>query len=190
LRSIISTDHQSLLVTTSRIKPRLLEYYASNLVQFLDLQGFDEQTTISFLSAGKDNLMVEQELLELSETLQYNPQLLKIAHNHLDIFVEDDAEQVIEDLSLLEAIGDLLEQELLYLLPLDREIVYWLAISCNPLSSEDLSRQIKHFPSKLKFLHSLKSLIERSLVIKENKRYVLMPIMKIYLRRKLVKQAL
>ena len=190
LRSIISTDHQSLLLTTSRIKPKLLKYYASNQVKFLDLKGFDERATISFLNARTNNCMVEQELLELSGTLQHNPQLLKIAHNHLDVVTEDNVEQVIEDLSLLEAISDLLEQELSYLSPLGREIVYWLAISCSPVSLEDLSLQIKHSQSKLKFLHSLKSLGERSLVTKENQTYTLMPIMKTYLRRKLVRLAL
>lgn len=190
LRSIVSTDHKSLLVTTSRIKPKLLKYYASNQVKFFDLQGFDERATISFLKADTNNSIVERDLLKLSETLQRNPQLLKIAHNHLDVFAEEDVEQIIEDLSLLEVISDLLEQELSYLSPLEREISYWLAISCSPMSSEDLSQQMKHSQSKLKFLHSLKSLQERSLAIEENKTYVLMPIMKTYLRRKLVRQAL
>lgn len=189
LRSIISTDHQSLLVTASRIKPKLLKYYASNQVKFLDLQGFDKRATISFLNARTDNCMVEQELLELSETLQHNPQLLRIAHNHLDVVTEENVEQIVEDLSLLKAIGDLLEQELSYLSPLDREIVYWLAIS-NSMSSEDLCQQTKHSQSKLEFLHSLKSLQERSLITKKNQIYTLMPIMKTYLRRKLVKLAL
>ncbi|MEL6581814.1 MAG: NB-ARC domain-containing protein, partial [Cyanobacteria bacterium J06621_12] len=191
LRSIISTNHQSLLVTTSRIKPKLLEYYAKNQVRFLDLQGFDRKTTMNFLGADQGNCLVEQELLNLSGTLQHNPQLLKIANNHIDIFSQDDADQVIEDLCLLEAISELLEQELSYLSPLDKEIVYWLAISCSAMSSANLSRQIKHSQSQLKFLHSLKSLMERSLITeKEDNSYELMPIMRAYLRRKLVKQAL
>ena len=190
LRSIISTNHQSLLVTTSRIKPKPLEYYASNQVKFLALKGFDLQTTINFLDHNAETQVVEQELLRLSETMQHNPQLLKIANNHLDIFTEDDAEHVIEDLSLLEAIGELLEQELSYLSPLGKKIVYWLAISCIPLSSDELSRQIKHVESRLKFLQSLKSLTERSIVIQDDGTFTLMPIMKVYLRRKLVEQAL
>lgn len=194
LRSIISTDHQSLLITTSRIKPKLLEYYASNQVRFLDLLGFSKQTTLKFLNSDTDSYWKKQELLHLSETVQNNPQLLKIAHNHLDVFLEGDAEQVIEDLSLLEAISDLLEQELSYLSDLDKEIVYWLAISDKPLSLGELSRYIKHSQSKLKFLHSIKSLVERSLVNKKQKQqdcvYSLMPILKIHLRRKLVREAL
>ncbi len=194
LRSIISTDHQSLLITTSRIKPKLLEYYASNQVQFLDLLGFSHQTTMTFLNSGSNRYWNKQELLYLSATVQNNPQLLKIANNHLDIFAEGDAEQAIEELSLLEAIGDLLEQELSYLSILDKEIVYWLAISCNPLSLDELSNYIKNSPSKLKFLHSIKSLVERSLITKKKDEkdysYSLMPIMKIHLRRKLVREAL
>ncbi|MEL6495835.1 MAG: ATP-binding protein [Cyanobacteria bacterium J06623_7] len=189
LRSIISTNHQSLLVTTSRIKPKPLEYYSNNQVKFLPLQGFDRQTTMNFLGDRVPEI-AEPELLRLSGTLQHNPQLLQIVHNHLDMFVEDDAEHLIEDLCLLEAIGELLEQELFYLAPLDKEIVYWLAICCRPQSYEELQRQIKHTASKLKFSHSLKSLLERSLVIERDNAYCLMPVMRAYLRRKLVKQAL
>lgn len=189
LRSVISTNHQSLLVTTSSIKPKLLEYYASNQVRFLDLKGFDRQTTIRFLNRA-DAPLAELELIQLSENLRSNPQLLKIAHNHLDLFSEEDSEQVIEDLSLLKAIKDLMEQELSYLSNLDKEIIYWLAISCFPLSLDELAKQTKHSRSKIEFSRSVKSLIERSLIIQQEQSYALMPIMKIYLRRKLVKQAL
>ena len=190
LRSIISTEHQSLLVTTSRLKPKLLEYYASNQVKFLNLKGLKEKTVTDFLGINGDASMKGKDLLDLANNLQHNPQLLKIANNHLDMFSEGDAEQVVEDLCLLEAIGELLDRELSYLTPLDKEIVYWLAISCTTMSSEDLRKQLGYSQSKLKFLHSLKSLGERSLVIKESNSYALMPIMRVYLRRKLVKQAL
>lgn len=190
LRSVISTNHQSLLVTTSRVKPKLLEYYSSNQVKFLNLQGFDNQITTKFLNVGNETLIEEKEMLCLSSKLQNNPQLLKIANNHLDMISEDDIEQTIDDLSLLEAIGDLLEQELSYLSNLDRELIYWLAISGSPLSLAELSQQTKNFQPRLKFLHSIKSLIERSLLIKKGNEYSLMPIMKTYLRRKLVQQAL
>ena len=190
LRSIISTDHQSLLVTTSRVKPKILKYYASNQVRFLNLKGFDNQTTISFLNACRENSVVEEKLLQLSKKLQHNPQLLKIANNYLEGFSEDSVEQILENLSLIEAICDLLEQELSYLAPLEQEILYWLAISCDSISATDLKRQIQYSQSKLKFNHSLKSLSERSLITKNDQNYALMPIMKLYLRRKLVKQAI
>ena len=190
LRSIISTNHQSLLITTSSIKLKLLEYYASNQVKFLDLQGFNKQTTKAFLQAENSKSLEEQNLWRLCLNLQNNPQLLKIADNHLDIFSEDDIEQILQDLSLLEEISNLLEQELSYLSDLDKEIVYWLAISCSPLSLDKLSSYVALSQPKLRFLNSINCLTKRSLVIQNDAHYSLMPIMKSYLRRKLVQQSL
>lgn len=190
LRSLISTNHQSLLITTSRIKPKLLEYYSNNQVKFLNLQGFDRQTTMSFLNMDHRTEVEKKEIICLSKKLQFNPQLLKIASNHLDFSAEHEAEHLIEELSLIEAIANLLELELSYLLNLDREIIYWLAISCSPLSLEELSRQTHNSQPRLKFSHSIKSLTERSLVLNNHNTYSLMPLMKTYLRRKLVTQAL
>ena len=190
LRSIISTNHQSLLIASSRIKPKFLEYYASSQVRFLDLQGFNKQTTKIFLSLESNSSLEEQKLLSLSATLQNNPQLLKIVENHLDIFSEDNTEQVLQDLSLLEAISNLLEQELSYLSDLDKEIIYWLAISCSPISLKELSNYLELSKPKLKLFHSVNCLTKRSLIIQNDTQYSLMPIMKSYLRRKFVKQAL
>lgn len=190
LRSIISTNHQSLLIASSRIKPKSLEYYASNQVKFLDLQGFNKQTTKLFLSLETNFCLEEQKLLSLSATLQNIPQLLKIVENHLDIISDDNTEQILQDLSLLEAISNLLEQELSYLSDLDKEIIYWLAISCSPISLKELSNYLELSQPKLKLFHGVNGLINRSLIIQTDTQYSLMPIMKSYLRRKFVKQAL
>lgn len=191
LRSIVSTDHQSLLLTTSRIKPKLLEYYASSQVKFLDLQGLKIQAVQKLMNFYNDDTSIkEEDLLQLSNSLNNNPQLLKIASSHRDLFWEEDIEQATRDLCLVQAISQLLEKELTYLSPLEKEIVYWLAISCSPLTLTELGKYIEQVRSKLKFVGSMKSLVGRSLVIKENDTYSLMPIAKVYLRRKLVKQAL
>lgn len=190
LRSIITTDHQSLLIATSRLKPRLLEYYTSNQVKFLELKGLKVQNTRIFLKLENNSSIKEQKLLSLSATLQSNPQLLKIIHNHLDGFSEENTEQIVQDLSLLEEISNLLEQELSYLSDLDKEIIYWLSISCFPMSLEELNKHVEQSQPKLKFLQSVNSLVKRSLIIKRDATYSLMLIMKVYLRRKLVKQAI
>ncbi|WP_019506533.1 AAA family ATPase [Pleurocapsa sp. PCC 7319] len=190
LRSIISTNHQSLLISASRIKPKSLEYYTSNQVKILDLQGFNQQTTKTFLNLENNSAKQEQQLLRLSVTLQNNPQLLKIVENHLDIFSDDNTEQILQDLSLLEAISNLLEQELSYLSELEKEIIYWLAISCAPISLTELSNYLELSQPKLTLSHSVNCLTKRSLIIQNDAHYSLMPIMKSYLRRKLIKQAL
>ncbi len=192
LRSIISTNHQSLLIATSVIKPKILEYYAGNQVSFLELQGLKYKNTKTFLKLEHSPPLNEQKLFLLSTILQDNPQLLKIVNNHLhpDDFSEDNIEQIAEEISLLEPIIDLLELELSYLSNLEKEIIYWLAISRSFISLEELGHYIEISQRKLNFLNSINCLIRRSLIIKNNSTYALMPIMKSYLRRKLVKQAL
>ena len=190
LRSIVSTNHQSLMVATSRVKLKLLEYYAIDQVKFLDLQGFKAQATKEFICSVKCSSIDESELLQLSNKLHNNPQLLKIASNHPDIFLEEDGEQAILDFSLLQPVSELLERELTYLSSLEQEIIYWLSISCYPLSAAELGKYVENYQRSLKFTSSIKSLLERSLVVKHNKTYSLMPVMKLYLRRRLVKKAL
>ena len=189
-RSIISTNHQSLLMCTSRLKPKLLEYYATNQIKILDLKGFTKQTTKQFIDSKISSTLDRQKLLHLSESLQNNPQLLKIAYNNLDIFSGDNIEEVVQELSLLETITSLLEQELSCLSNLEKEITCWLAISDSPVSSEELSNYLQQSHPRIKFLHSINSLLKRSLIRQSDATYSLMPIMKSYLRRRLVKEAL
>jgi DNA-binding CsgD family transcriptional regulator len=197
LRSIIATNHQSLLICASRIRPKSLEYYGMNQIKNLDLQGFEkstiEQNANLETSANLENTKINKaKLLHLSASLHYNPQLLKITASHLDIFHDDheELEQVVQELSLLEEIGSLLEQELDCLAKLEKEIIFWLAISCQPISRKDLANNLKYSQSKIKFNNNIKSLEKRSLIVQDNSKFTLMPIMKSYLRRKLVQLAL
>jgi hypothetical protein len=193
LRSFISIDHQSLLISTSRIKPKMLEYYSENQVKILDLQGFKLQTTEAIINSHSSVPLKTEQLLFLSKTVQNNPQLLNIVKNHLDDFKDflaKDIEQVLQNIILIDEISNLLQQELFYLSDLEKEIIYWLAISCYPVSLEELSYYVEKSQYKLKFVQSINSLIKRTLVINNHHTYSLMPIMKIYVRKKLVKQAL
>jgi GTPase SAR1 family protein len=191
LRSIIATNHQSLLICASRVRPKSLEYYGVNQIKNLDLQGF-EQSTIEQNTNLESTKINKEKLLHLSASLHHNPQLLKITASHLDIFHEDneELEQVVQELSLVEEIVSLLEQELDCLSKLEKEIIFWLAISCQPISRKDLANNLKYSQSKIKFNNNIKSLEERSLIVQDNCQCSLMPIMKSYVRRKLVQLAL
>jgi GTPase SAR1 family protein len=193
LRSIIATNHQSLLICASRVRPKSLEYYGTNQIKILDLQGFEKSTVerITNIEDIETNINREK-LLTLSSSIHDNPQLLKIAASNLDIFHDDneELEQVVEELSLLEEIVSLLQQELNCLSKLEKEIIFWLAISCQPISQKDLIRNLKYGQSKIKFNKSIISLEKRSLITQKNSQYFLMPIMKSYVRRKLVQLAL
>ncbi|PSB09547.1 hypothetical protein C7B62_12705 [Pleurocapsa sp. CCALA 161] len=191
LRSIIATNHQSLMICASRVRPKSLEYYGMNQIKILDLQGLEESTIEQITNL--DSTKIEKtKLLDLSTRLHCNPQLLKITASHLNIFHDDheDLEQVVQELCLVEEIVSLLEQELDCLSKLEKEIIFWLAISCQPIPQKDLATNLKHAQSKIKFNKSIASLEKRSLMVKDNSQYSLMPIMKSYVRRKLVQLAL
>ena len=191
LRSIISTNHQSVLVTTSRVKPKLLEYYSKNQVKFLNLQGFDLQTTHTFLTSQTSTQLSKSHTSYLVDILQGNPQLLKMLPNHLENLLENECqEQIIQDISVLEEVKKLLENELSYASDLEREIIYWLVVSCSGVSFTQLALYSYQSQRKLEFSQSINHLVKRSLVIKKNQKYSLMPLMKVYLQRKLVQQAL
>jgi type II secretory pathway predicted ATPase ExeA len=193
LSSLISIDHQSLLVATSSIKPKMLEYYSKNQVRMLDLQGFKIKTSEAILNSHSNISLEAEKVLFLSKSVQSNPQLLNIVKNHLNDFkdfLEEDIEHILSDIVVIDGISNLLERELFYLSDLEQEIVYWLAISCHPITQEELSLHIEKSQSKLKLIQSINSLIKRTLVFNKNSTYSLMPIMKIYVRKKLVKQAL
>ena len=190
LRSVISTNHQSLLLTTSRIKPNFLEYYSSNQVKFLDLQGIKSETASIFFREQKNTVLDEKKIGFLLTVSQGNFRLIKIIKNYLDSFVEDNLEQTIQDISLLEEVSSLLELELSYCSSLKKEILFWLSISCKAVTLEELKQHIEQSQSKLEFLQSINSLVERSLIIESDRTYTLMPLMKAYLRKKLVRQAL
>jgi len=193
LSSLISTDHQSLLITTSCTKPKILEYYGETQVRMLDLQGFKIKTSEAVLNSHSNISLKAEQLSFLSKSVQSNPQLLNIVRNHLNDFrdfLEEDIEQILSDIVMIDGISSLLEQELCYLSDLEKEIIYWLAISCHPVTQEELCLHIEKSQSRLEFIQSINSLIKRSLVINNDSTYSLMPIMKIYVRKKLVKQAL
>jgi GTPase SAR1 family protein len=196
LRAIVSTSHRSLLIATSLILPTMLEYYSSSQVKFLNLDGFDFHTTKVFLNEQSSNLLNEQVVLNVSENLQNNPQLLKISSSYLRNFhtsntdIINNTEEILHDLSLLEGIVNLLERELLYLSDLNQEIICWLAISGSPLSLKELNQNLEISQRRVELLQSIEILINRALVVKLDETYCLMPIMKNFLRRKLVRKAL
>lgn len=188
LRSLISTHHQSLLICASRVKPRSLEYYNINQVNILDLSGWEKTSIDEFINSRNISTIDKQKLSHLSKSLQYNPQLLKIIDSHWDIFSDEaeDLEQIVQEFIFLEEIVYLLEQELNCLSKSEQEIIFWLAMSSDPVAQDKLI----YSQSKIKYKNSIKSLEKRSLIVQNNGQYFLMPIMKSYVRRKLVKQAL
>lgn len=189
LRSLVTTSHQSLLVATSRIKPKMLEYYDSNRVKFLGVRGLSKPEAASLFDSHGSSPKQTGKLGVLTEAFLGNPQLLTVIRSYMGDFVdsENEPQQLFQELCLIEEVRSLLERELAYVSELEREIGYWLAISCSAVSIGDLVACTNHSASRLKF--GLDSLVRRSLAVREGSHYFLMPILQAYLKRKLVQNA-
>jgi hypothetical protein len=190
LRCLVATEHQSLSIFTSSIKPKVLEYYASDRILFLPLKGL-QQSSISrvYRDRLKTNL-TELQWQNLTQYCQYNPQILNIFVGNLNNVSPEEFESSLKEISLLLDIEKLLERQLKYLSELEKEIIYWLAINCGCQETELLDCKISHahFRPKSQLQESFNFLSERGFIEKqENNNYTLQALMKDYIQRKLIK---
>ncbi|WP_036483547.1 ATP-binding protein [Myxosarcina sp. GI1] len=186
LRCLLSTQHQSLLIATSCIKPKILDYYSTDRVFFLNLKGLQQSSIVKVFSKRLTANLSETEWQNLSQYCQYNPQILNIVVGSMKNLMKEDIALVLRDIFRLKEIEELLDRELNYLSLLEKEIVYLLAISCCGSTFKTLERIISNSQSHSQRLESLNSLKERHLVLQKDNLYVLQPLIKDYARRKLI----
>jgi hypothetical protein len=190
LRSIICTQHQSLFMTTSRVIPKGLTFYGQEKVGFLSLQGLDGSDFKNIYGHRFQILNSDKQWQDLLKYYLYNPQFISIVTGKIEQLFDDNINDFLNaQLTLLEEVSLLIAQEFKNLTPLEKEIAYWLAIECSPMSGEKLAKKIIQPVVKSKIIEGINLLKQRSLVKQENFSYTLHPLFKEYLRRKLIEQA-
>jgi DNA replication protein DnaC len=186
LRCLVATDHQSLSIFTSNIKPKVLQYYASDRVFFMNIDGLKQSTIdLVYRNRLKTNL-TELEWQSLTQYCHYNPQIVNIFATNIDNILEEDFDWTLKEIALLKEISSLLEKELNNLSELEKEIVYWLAINCSCPKKELLERRVSYFRPKSQLQESFNFLKERGLICKQGGNYILQPLMKDYIQKKLI----
>jgi hypothetical protein len=187
LRCLVATDHRSLSVFTSSVKPKVLEYYASDRVSFLQLQGLKQSSVDQIYRNRLQTNLTELQWQNLGQYCHYNPQILNIFVGNFNNTQPEDFESSLKETSLLKEIEHLLERELQYFSELEKEIVFWLAINCACQKVELLARNISNFRPKSQLQESFSFLQKRGLIIKRDHSYILQPLVKDYIQRKLIK---
>lgn len=191
LRSIICTQHQSLFLATSRIKPKGLTFYEEKRVRFFSLEGLQPETLKGMLQHRAQRNNSDEQWEYLLDYYLYNPQILTmIAAEIQQVFEGNIAEFLEQQPLILEEINSLITQELNSLTSLEKEIAYWLAIDPSCENLELLAKRIIKPVAKTHLLEGLNSLRERSLIEKKDSRYTLRSLIKEYLRHKLIEQAI
>ena len=166
LKRIGEGQHQSCLLLTSREKPK-------ELVPFASTAGAVRELALSRLPIVDSLLLLEDRGLHganhdwttLIERYSGNPLALHIvAETIRELFGGDIAQFLVQDLLLFRGITDLLDQQFARLSPIEQEVMFWLAVEREPVTPEELDKDIVHSASRRAVLLALHSLRQRFLV--------------------------
>lgn len=189
------SPHQSCLLITSREKPKE--------IAALEGQGF---TTRCFLLLGlppgdcqeilqaKGVSSAPEQWYPLIERYAGNPLALKIVTTTIyDLFGGDVSaflNQIHQNTAIFGDIRDLLEQQLSRLSEVEQEIMYWLAINREPVTTMELQKDILNLIYPLVIIEALESLSRRSLIQKSGHRFTQQPVVMEYMIERLIEQIL
>lgn len=164
LHQIASTHHQSCLILTSREKPQgIAAFEGESLpVRSYSLPGLDASAGQEILNQ-KGFTHLTTATSQLIETYQGNPLVLKIVATAIqDLFAGDIQGFLDQECIAFSEIRLLLDQQFARLSSLEKQVLYWLAITRIPLSLKTLQSDILTPSDHL--LEAIDSIDRRSLL--------------------------
>ncbi|MEM7335644.1 MAG: NB-ARC domain-containing protein, partial [Chloroflexota bacterium] len=142
LRALAIGEHQSTVVLTSRHLPEFLSPHKGGMVQLLTLDGLDEEACQTLLD--EKGLEVSKDLSTLIERFSGNPLALEFIGDLIrDSYQGDVGTYLKEWPGIQELLFDILPKHLKGYSPDEIEILLWLAIKRQPLSSNMLNQLIE-----------------------------------------------
>jgi WD40 repeat protein/DNA-binding SARP family transcriptional activator len=189
LRLIGETAHQSCLMLTSREKPiEISTLEGMDLpVRSLLLRGSPEAAIALIQSKGLFGS--EQEKQQLGQFYGFNPLALKIVATSIqDLFDGDIAAFLRQDSIILNNIHRLLEQQFQRCTPIEKTVMYWLAINREWTTIQELMEDIVPRIGRAELLEALESLRWRSLIEKQSGSYTQQPVVMEYVNKQFLEQ--
>jgi YD repeat-containing protein len=190
LRQVGELPHQSCVVLTSREKPSVLADMegATLPVRSLTLPGLPPGDTDQIFDAiglsrspqGRDRLI---------DSYSGNPLALKIVATSIrELFGGNIDAFVQEETTVFNGIRRLLDQQYQRLVPLEQQIMGWLAIDRDWVTIADLQADIVPAIPKQRLLETLESLARRSLIEQTQARFTQQPVVMEYVTERLIEQ--
>jgi hypothetical protein len=189
-RRVGEVTHQSCLLLTSREKPKEVASLdgVALPVRSLQLSGLKSVEGQEIFKA-KGISGVEDEVKVLVECYSGNPLAVKIVATTIrDVFDGNVSEFLNQNTAVFGDIRDLLNQQFERLSDLEKEIMYWLAINCEPVSLLELRSDIVSPVPPPKLLEALESLVRRSLLERSAALFTLQSVVMEYVISQLVEQ--
>jgi WD40 repeat protein len=190
LQQMGEATHQSCLLLTSREKPKEIAALEGQdaSVRSIIIKGL-ENTAAHGIIQTKKITGSTADFNRLIQIYDGNPLALKFAASTIqELFAGDIAEFLATGTIFFGQIGELLDEQFDRSSPLEKQILFWLAINQEATSIASLSENLTHFTSKRELLEALESLSRRPLIEKHNNLFSQQPVVIEYVTQRLIDQ--
>ncbi len=189
IRVIGETSHQSCLILTSREKPAEIAAFEGIELPVRSWQLSGSVEAAQAIIQAKGLLGSDLEKQQLCDRYGCNPLALKIVATSIqELFEGEIGEFLAQDTAVFNGIQRLLDQQCQRCSPLEKALMYWLAINREWTSIPELVADLVPAVSRGDLLATLESLSWRSLIEKQSGRYTQQPVVMEYATDCLIKQ--
>lgn len=191
LQAVGKAAHQSCVVLTSREKPQEISGLEGKMkpVRVLELNGLDPDDGRKLFEEIGDFSCSTEEWNMLVTLYHGNPLALELAARHIhEVFFGDIPAFFNEGQTVFADLRELLDWHFDRLSPLEKEVMYWLAIAREPVSLQELKEKLVSLESKNQLPSILQSLQRRVPLEKTAIRFTLQPVLIEYLTERLIDQ--
>ncbi|PZO41673.1 MAG: hypothetical protein DCF19_08915 [Pseudanabaena frigida] len=187
-RQVGEVRHQSCLILTSREKPNdVLPPDSSDLmVRSLQLAGLKEEARQMF----REELAIAPETRKLIDFYCGNPLALTVVSRSIYSMFDGNIQEFLnQETNVFGDIRHLIDQQYSRLSDLEQQVMYWLAIEREPITTDNLRQDIVPMVSKSQILESVISLRWRSLIEKNAHSFTQQPVVMEYMTDRLIDMA-
>ncbi len=191
LRRVGTERHTSCLLLTSREKPQTLIPLEgeSSSVQTLELRDLGEREVQEICTTHSCYATEQSDWHHLKQHYSGNPLAIKIAATTIrDLFDGSIAAFLEQGVILFEGISALLAQQFDRLCPMEKQVMYWLAIHREGVSIAELLVDFMPHGFRSQLLGALQSLGHRSLIEKSAGHFTLQPVVMEYVTEVLIEK--
>jgi WD40 repeat protein/SpoVK/Ycf46/Vps4 family AAA+-type ATPase len=191
LRRIGTERHTSCLLLTSREKPQTLIPLEgeSSSVRTMNLQDLGEIEVQEICTAHGCYATAQSDWHQVKQHYSGNPLAIKIAATTIrDLFDGSIATFLEQGVILFDGISTLLAQQFDRLSPLEKQVMYWLAIDREAVSIAQLLADFMPSGLRSQLLGALQSLGRRSLIEKSAGHFTLQPVVMEYVTEVLIEK--
>jgi hypothetical protein len=167
LRVMGEIAHSSCIILTSREKPAIIAASEGDKLSVRSLRLSGSPEAAHALLTAKGLMGDETQKQQLCDRYGHNPLAVKIVATAIrDLFDGEIGEFLSEDTFVFNGIRRLLDQQFERLSPLEKSIMYWLAINREGTAIAELQSDMMRAVHRGKVLEALESLWGRSLIEK------------------------